>query len=314
MKEHELIQMADIGLSDLINDGGYMQPEMADRFYRQMILAPTMLNSFRSIRMTRPEMVIPKIGFEGRLLQAAKNSDTQNSGPYALGSRAPTRSKPKTGKITLKTSEVIAEIDLPYETLEDVIEGGQIDGTQFQQTIVDMMATLAARDVEEGVINGNTGSGDSYLALYDGLLENITSHVVNNGGDPMSPDLFGNMLKALPIQYLRLINQFNFWAAPTKEIDYRLSVSQRQTALGDATLTGQQPVSVLGVPMKSTGNMPTSNMVLTIPQNVIFGVQRQMRMEFDRNIRERTIEIVLTMRIATAIEEENMCVKATNIG
>jgi hypothetical protein len=39
-----------------------------------------------------------------------------------------------------------------------------------------------------------------------------------------------------------------------------------------------------------------------------------MRMEFDKDIRERAFIIVLTMRLAIAFEEEDMNVKAINIG
>jgi hypothetical protein len=62
------------------------------------------------------------------------------------------------------------------------------------------------------------------------------SNIVNQGGDPMSVSLFGNMIKALPTKYYKLLNRYRFYTSKTKEIDYRMSVAQRQTSLGDAII------------------------------------------------------------------------------
>lgn len=317
MTEKELLKKADLALSDLINDGGYMQPEQSSRFLRKMMDQPTLLSAVRTVPMRRPQMEINKIGFSTRMLRAAKNTTSDNGGPYDVGSRAlaaADRYKPTTEQISLETSEVIAQIDLPYEVLEDNIEGGAIDGTQFENTILDLMAERAALDLEELLINGDTTSGDAYLALQDGVLKRATSNIVNHSNNAVSPELFANAIKALPTKYHRLLGQYKFYVPTTKEIDYRMQVAQRQTSLGDATLTGTAPVAVLGVGMTSASEMPVTNMLLTIPQNIIWGVQRTMRMEFFRDIEERLIKIVLTMRIATQIEEEDMVVKMTNVG
>lgn len=317
MTENELIQKADLALADLINDGGFMNPEQSNRFFRKLIDQPTILQNVRTIPMRRPQMEINKIGFTTRMLRAAKNSSVQGgSTPVGVARRLSEadRFKPVTEKIQLSTSEIIAEIDLPYEVLEDSIEGGSVDGTQFEDTILDLMAERAALDLEELLITGDTSSGDSYLALQDGIVKKSTSNVVNHNNAGVDPNLFANMIKALPTRYHRLLNNYKFYVPTLKEIDYRMQIAQRQTSLGDATLTGTAPVAVLGVPMQSAALMPSANMIMTVPSNIIWGVQRSFRLEFDRNIKERVIEIVLTMRIAIEIEEEDMMVKAINVG
>lgn len=309
MREKELLRKADLALSDLTNDGGLMNPEQANRFFRKMIDQPTILKDVRTIPMRRPSMEINKIGFTTRMLRAA------NQG--AVGSRALSsgdRYKAVTEQITLNTSEVIAEIDLPYEVIEDNIEGGGIDNTQFEDTIMDLLAERAALDLEELLIAGDTGSGDAYLALQDGILQLATSNIVNHASAAIDPDLFANMIKALPTKYHRLLNQYRFYLQTTKEIDYRMQVAQRQTQLGDSLLTGKSPVAVLGVGMEAAALMPAANAIMTVPRNIIWGVQRNFRLEFDRIVRERVFVIVLTMRVAIQIEEEDMVVKATNIG
>lgn len=310
MNDQELVLKADMALSDLISNGGYLQPAQASRFYRLLIDQPTILADARQIRMARPKMEINKIGFGSRILRAASQG--------AIGSRALSsgdRAAPTESRLTLTTSELIAQVNLTYETIEDNIEGGEIDANQFQETILELMAARVALDLEELLILGDTTNlGDAYLALQDGILANIVSNVVNNAGAPIDPLFFANMIKALPTRFHRLLPQYRFYLGTTKVIDYRMQVAQRQTAMGDAILQGTAPVSVLGVQMYPAAFMPTDHAVLIIPQNIIWGIQRDIRMEFFKDIEERVIKIVLTMRIATDLEDEPMCVQGTNIG
>lgn len=309
MNEQELVAKADLALSDLISNGGYLNPDQANRFYRKIIDKPTMINDVRTIRMLRPKMEINKIGFGSRILRAA------NQG--AVGSRALSssdRAAVQTTKITLTTSEVIAQVNLPYETIEDNIEGGQIDANQFQETVLELMADRVASDLEEILITGDTTSGDPYLALMNGTIKQSVSNIVNQNNAAIDPVLFSNMIKALPTRYHRLLPQFRFYVGTTKEIDYRMQIAQRQTNMGDAVMTGTAPVAVLGVVMKGAAYMPINTAQLLIPNNVIFGIQRDIRMEFFKDIEQRLIKIVVTMRFATQYEEEDMTVKAINLG
>lgn len=317
MTEQELIRRADVALSDLIGSGGYMTTEQSTTFYRKIMDESVILKDARTVPMARPKMEINKIGFGSRVLTAANQGNVSSPTADGVGTRSvarANRAKPTLQRVTLATSEVIAEVDLPYETLEDNIEGGKIDGTQFQQTILDLLAARIALDLEELVILGDTGSGDSYLALQNGVIAATVSNIVNNAGDPMDPTLFGNMIKALPTRYHKLLGMMNFYSSKTKEVDYRMAVAQRQTQLGDSTLTGTAPVSVLGVPLKSAAYMPNGNLLLMPPKNLIVGVQREMRLEFAKDIRERAFVMVVTMRLALAYEEEDMVVKAINVG
>jgi len=318
MNEQELIQRADLALSDLINNGGYVNPEQSNKFFRKMLDTAVILKDARTVPMSRPKMEINKIGFSTRVLRAGVQGTISSPENGETGTRALARADryvPVTERITLETSEVIAEIDLPDEVIEDSIEGGNLDTATFQQTILDMMAERVSLDLEELVVLGDTTTvGDDYLALQDGVLKASVSNIVNNAGDPLSAQLFGNMIKALPTKYYKLLNRYRFYTSMPKEIDYRLTIAQRQTSLGDAVLTGQVPVTALGVQLSSTSYMPSGNVVLMPPNNLIIGVQRALRMEFARLARERAFAIILSMRLAMAYEEEDMVVKAINVG
>jgi hypothetical protein len=59
--------------------------------------------------------------------------------------------------------------------------------------------------------------------------------------------------------------------------------------------------------------MPGDKGIFTNPLNLIFGIQRQITIEYDKDIRSRMFIIVLTARMAMAIEETNAVVAYKNL-
>lgn len=299
----ELSRKADIALADLASNGGLLNPEQNETFIRNLIDQPTMLRAVRTVPMNAPEQKINKIGFGSRILKAA--NQTQGSRALAAGDR----SAPTSGQVTMATKEVIAEVRIPYEVLEDNIERGDM-----ANTILALIAERAALDLEELILLGDTASADPYLGLMDGVLKKSTSNVVNATGQTQYVNVFNSMKKALPTRFRRNLRAMRFFTSMNFESDYRVQVALRGTSLGDNILTGNDPLPVLGVPMVGAALMPNANALLTDPQNIIFGIQRNVRIEQDRDIRTREVIIVLTARVALAIEEELAVVKATNLG
>jgi HK97 family phage major capsid protein len=307
----ELSQRADLALSNLTADGGLLDAEQNDTFIRKLIDQPTLLNAVRTVPMNTPDAKINKIGFGSRILKAA----SQGSSPFAADDgtndrylAAADRSKPTTEQLSMSTQEVIAEIRIPYEVFEDNIERDNLE-----DTILALIAERAALDLEELFILGDTASGDAYLALHDGILKRITTNVVDAASGTIDAPKFNALRKAVPTRYRRNINAYRYFSHPDIESDYRLAVSQRGTDLGDAVLTGNQPLPVLGSRLEGVALMPSANLVFTDPQNLIFGVQRNVRIEQDRDIRSREVIIVLTARVAIQIEEEAACSKLINL-
>jgi HK97 family phage major capsid protein len=299
----ELSRKADIALADLSANGGLLNPEQNETFIRNLIDQPTMLRAVRTVPMNSPEQKINKIGFGSRILKAA--NQTQGSRALAAGDR----SAPTSGQVTMATKEVIAEVRIPYEVLEDNIERGDM-----ANTVLALIAERAALDLEELIILGDTASADAYLGLMDGVLKKSTSNIVNAQGVSDYINVFNSMKKAMPTRFRRNLRAMRFFTSMNFESDYRVQVALRGTNLGDNILTGNDPLPVLGVPMVGAALLPNTNALLTDPQNVIFGIQRNIRIEQDRDIRTREVIIVLTARVALAIEEELALVKATNVG
>lgn len=306
-----LIQKADLALADLAANGGLLNPEQTDRFIQTLMDSPTILNASRIVAMNAPQKKINKIGFGSRIMRPAVSS-TQLADAD--------RVKPDLGQIELVTKEVIAEIHLPYDVLEDNIEGGNINAPAGSQpggiadTILTLIGQRAALDFEELGVKGDTASGDPYLALTDGFLKRATAHVVNAGAATISKDVFKAAIKAMPDKYLRVRGDLNFFVSVDNETEYRDTIANRVTGLGDAALVSANALAVFGSPVRGASMMPNANAIYTNPSNLIFGIQRRVNIEFDKDIRKRIFIIVLTARLDFQVEEQDAMVKVTNIG
>lgn len=306
MRNQELIQKTDMVLADLAA-GGLLNPEQTDHFIRTLIDQPTILATCRTVAMSSPEMKINKIGFGSRILQAAVE-DT-----YATSTVLP-----NLGQVQLNTTEVIAEIHITYDVLEDNIERGNVNvplqtgAGGLHQTIVDLIAERAALDLEEQAINGNTASTDSFLAQQNGFLQLATANVANING-AFDKNAVKTALKTMPTRYLRNRAALKHFVSVDNETEIRDQFGSRQTAQGDAYIQGNGPITVFGSGVIPVALMPGTTGLFTDPMNLIFGVQRNIQIEYDKDIRARTFIIVLTARVAYAIEEVNALVKYTGL-
>lgn len=305
----ELIQKADMVLTDLTT-AGHLNPEQTDRFIRTLIDQPTLLASSRTVAMGAPQMKINKIGFGSRILVPGVESTAPTSDQ---------RVKPNLGQVVLNTTEVIAEIDLPYDVLEDNIEKGNVNvplqtgAGGLHQTIVDLIAERAALDLEELAINGDTTNvGDPYLAMLNGFMVQATANVANING-AFDKNACKTALKTMPTRYLRNRSALQHFVSIDNETELRDQFASRQTSLGDSNVQGQLPLYVFGSKVTPVALMPGSGGLFTDPMNLIFGIQRNIMLEYTKDIRARQFIIVLTARVAFAIEEVNAVTKYTGL-
>lgn len=311
-----IVDKADIAVANLVSDGGYLDAEQSNTFIQLVHDAPTILKQFRTVRMGSPQMKINKIGFYDRILKNAPSSGT------ALAAKD--RAMATTSQISLSTNEVIAEVHLPYDLLEDNIEKGSLDGT-----IMSMIAQRSAVDMEERVILSDTTDATlaPELTLFDGIIKQITAadptnrfsagNVVDWSAETSSAlatTCYKNAIKAMPTKYFRQPVDWRFWTSFNNEIDTRDLVAARTTAAGDKYLLQEAPISMYGVRLEPNAWVPDTKIMLCHPMNMIFGIQRQIMIETDKDIRAREIIIVLTMRIAFKIEEPEACVIVSGIG
>jgi HK97 family phage major capsid protein len=295
-----IIEKADLAVSQMISDGGYLNPEQSDTFYRKLIDEPTLIGKVRTVQMNSPKMNIDTIGFGSRILRAAPTSGTALT--------ADQRVRPAFGQIELDTEEVIAEVHIPYDALEDSIERGNLE-----TTIMQMLTGRVSLDLEELLINGDTTSADSYLALFDGALA-LAGHTYDGSAlTAINKDLFKAALQEMPTQYLRNLAAMNFLMSWHNVIEYRDTLAGRETGAGDDFYLNRPTVFAFGVPINPAALMPNDEVLFTYPQNLIFGIQRDIMIETDKDIRARTLIVVLTMRVAIEAEEKDAMVKVDSI-
>jgi len=295
-----IIEKADLAVAQMISDGGYLNAEQSDTFYRKLIDEPTLLGNVRTVQMRSPRMNIDTIGFGSRILRAAPSS--------GVSLPADQRVRPAFGQVNLETEEVIAEVRIPYDALEDSIERGNLENT-----IMQMLTGRVSLDLEELLINGDTSSSDPYLALHDGALA-LAGHTYDGSAlTAIDKDAFKAALQEMPTQYLRNLTAMNFLMSWHNVIEYRDTLATRSTGAGDDFYLNRPTVSAFGVPIVPAALMPNDEILFTYPQNLIFGVQRDIMIETDKDITSRVLIVVLTMRIAIQAEEADAIVKVNGI-
>lgn len=306
MNNNQIIEKATMTLQDLAN-GGQMNPEQSAQFLRMVQNAPTIMRSARFVPMNGDSRTIEKIGFGQRILRPATEATALNASDRAV---------PTTGKIALNAKEVIAEVNISYDTLENNIEGANL-----HDTIVQMIAERAAVDIEELALNGDTASADTYLKLIDGFLKKANAHTVDAASAAITKEIFKNAQKVVPAKYQRDPAAWRYYMSHSVALDWKDSVAGRQTALGDRALEGGQ-ATAYGVPVEGVAmlnpydngaGITVTDGLYTHPQNLIVGMSRNIRMEFDKDIRARTFIIVLTAKVDVQIEEVDAVAKILKV-
>ncbi len=302
-----LLEKADLALADLTGGGGILLPAQAQKFMRLLIKQSVLMGMATVIPMPAPKYQVSKIKFGTRILRAGKEATA-----LAVADRA----RPDLSFLELDAQLFKAEVYLSDEVLEDNIERGE-----FRQTILEMIAEAAGRDMEEVIINGDTAAPDPFLATLDGLVKQTKSHVVDAAGASLTKELFRDMLRSLPSQYLRDKKSMSFLTSVDAELAYRNSLAERATIGGDKFLETDAPVLYSGVPIVAVPlfpeNIGATNdrtvALLTNPKNVHVGIWRQIRLESFRDVSAGVLRVVATMRFDAKYADELGVSKLINL-
>lgn len=302
-----ILEKADLALADLTAGGGLLLPAQAQKFIRILIKESVVLKMATVVPMRSQKQMIEKIRFGGRILRAGSEATA-----LAVGDRA----KPDLGSVELDAQLFKAEVRLNNEVLEDSIERGAL-----RQTIMQLMGESISRDMDEVIVQGDVLSADPFLAKLDGVLKQVTSNVVDAAGAPTLKGTFRDMLKSMPSEFQRNRKQLRYLTSVDSEIDYRDSLAERATVVGDKFLEQDAPVAYSGIPIMDVPLFPenlgpggdTTNMLLTDPKNVNIGIWRNIRIETDKDISAGVLIIVATLRFDVKYAEETAVVKAINV-
>jgi len=296
-----LIQKADLTVQDLIDDGGYLNPEQFDKFYRKLLDGPcNLIKEIRRVTMKSPQMDIDKIGFGTRMLRPAPSS-----GNYLPDND---RYAPQFEQIKLNVEKLWGEIFLPYDVLEDNIERGTLE-----DTIISMAAQRVNNDLSELIILGDTTVSDAYLAIMDGVLKQAAHQVDGSGISAIDKTLFKAALDAMPAKYLQNKAAMRYWLSTANETNYRDKLAERSTALGDRMYTDSTTPFAFGIKVVPEYHVPDTKLLLTYPQNIILGFHRKVTFKLQDEPRRDGVFIVITLRVDVKLEEPDAAVVINNL-
>ncbi len=307
----DLLAKAQMTVADLTT-GGYLTQEQAKTFMKIAIKNSELLRQVSVIPLKSPNQAVNKIKFSQRVLRPGREGVPL---PEA------DRSKPETSRLEHDAKLFRGEVVLTDELLEDNIEGERL-----KQTVVTLMGEAVQRDMEDLVTNGDVTSANPALAEFDGIRKQISSHVVNAGNNTLAQGILRDLLKTMPSQFLRNKRQMRFFTSTDAEIDYRDTLTARETALGDAALgsngsgddigVGYGGVLVKAIPLYPEnlgGGSNNTEVIFSDPKNFEVGIWRQVKVKTTEDIRSGKVIIVVTLRMDVVVLEEDATAKAINV-
>ena len=118
----------------------------------------------------------------------------------------------------------------------------------------------------------------------------------------------------MPSKYLRDLRSLRQIVSFNQEIDYRESLSNRDTGAGDRYLEDFSGVFAMGVPVQPVSLIPESRGIFTHPKNIIMGMKRDISVEVEKRPLERRFLIIITYKVDFQVQEPDAMVNYLNIG
>lgn len=310
----KVIQTTNIGSGG----GGILNAQQTNRFIDYMWDNTVLGGLVRTIRMTAPIQDIDKIGVGKRLLRVATEAtdDGVNAGATFT-------------KISLTTTKFRLDWELSTESLEDNLEGDALE-----DHIARLMATQVGNDMEDMAINGQTAlTGDPLLKGFNGWqkLAETNGHVIDNAGGTLDRGVFNKALKNMPRVYMQQRPQLRFFTGSGVIQDYIYSLQltsgsfvqaleASRADLNSAVRTegpaGYTTGNAFGVPVQevplfletTTGTYSGASgnhtsVWLTYPQNLLWGVKREVKVY--REFKPKTDSIQYTVYTRNGVQIEN---------
>jgi len=308
--------------------GGLLNPEQSARFLDYMFDATVVGKLARTVRMRADTTEIDRIGVGEKLMKLA--AEAENTGSNAAV---------QFSKISLTTKKLRLDWELSTESLEDNIEGADLE-----DHIARLMATQAGNDLEDVVLNGDSSNtGDNLYKAFDGIVKiaKANGHVVDADGDTVSRAVFNNALKAMPRKYKQRRPDLRFLSGSNLIQDYLYSTSQniqnvnpqdiaasiiRGDTAGLGGPAGFTAPFAFGIPIvevpllkeTQTGDYSGAagshgDIHLTFPNNVVIGIKRDVTVYRFFWPKKDSIEYTMFTRVGVQIEQADAWVVVKNV-
>jgi HK97 family phage major capsid protein len=286
--------------------GGVLRPEQSRRFIDYTWDHMVWAREGRRIVMNANTAELNKMGVGERVIRAA----SQANADYTNAEVAFT-------KIEFTTRKVRLDWQVSTEGLEDNIEGDALE-----DHIASQMTQQFAHDLEDLAISADaSGSGFVTILGYDGFMEQykaaVTEVTWTNGGAP-TVETYQELIKAIPRKFRAVKSNLVFYVSSDAFTDTvnglgstgNLTTEQliNRVVDGSAPQVIGSPVNyrVLGLPMREVPLLNDAGgeaIVLTFPQNNIWGFQRDITVHRQFQPKSDTTEYTVYARFGIAIEE-----------
>ena len=288
--------------------GGILRPEQSRQFIDYLWDNMVWSKEGRRLVMRANTAELNKMGVGERVIRAAAQAD----GTYVNAQVA-------FSKIELTTRKVRLDWEISTEGLEDNIEGNGLE-----DHIARNMTAQFAADLEDLAINAITGA-DPFLGILgtNGFLKQYQTALgasVVEIPNPITVETYQALIKAIPRKFRGVKRDLRFYASSNAFTDTvnKLGVSGGLTSeeLRVRVVDGVAPsvigdpvvYRILGVPLQEVpllGADGSNVILLTFPQNNIWGFQRDITVHNEFKPKKDTIEYTVYARFGIAIEETN---------
>jgi hypothetical protein len=206
------------------------------------------------------------------------------------------------------------------------------------------MTAQAGQDLEDVAINGDTRlTRDPLLKVFNGWrrLARDGGHVIDAGGEGLSREVFNSALKAMPRKYMQRRGGLKFFTGANLMQDYLYSLTTAQDVLtqgaatnivqnGGAVAPGDAGwtinVASFGVPIQEVPLLSETQdgdytgatgdhgeLWLTFPQNLLWGVKREIQVFREFKPKKDSIEYTMYCRVGTEVENKDAFVVVKNV-
>jgi len=230
--------------TDMMLTGGRLNPVQQDAFVQLVKDNSVMLAMVRYEQMAVSRKQIDKL-YIGEPVTAgiAENICTNND------------SRTVFDQVNLNADKLKSDWSITTETLQENIEG-----ENFEDTVMDMMTKRIATDIELLGIQGDTNITPgtpltNLLSVADGW-DKLTdsSHLLDAAGATIEKEIFAGAIRKMPEQYLQ--DPDLRWFMPRSvATDWAEYLASRETVGGDAALSGNS-MRPFGYPVTIVPNMP----------------------------------------------------------
>lgn len=301
--------------------GGVLNPEQSRQFIDYIFDEMVLANDGRRVTMRGNTMELDKVRVGSRLVAKATQAEDTGS-----------NSAPAFTKVELSTTKFRLDYEISTESLEDNIEGQNLE-----DHIVRLMATQFGNDLEDIAVNGRpatsgNGTYDNTLAgfirqvkdgnvtgAHEAAAASATLTGIWDDGDntKLTLDALEAIYNAMPRKFKARRQDLKFYMN-SKHLQELLqdlrNMSSVPEAVAQRVIDGQLPqiggpagaqYLVFGLPVLEVPLYPDNFVDITVPSNRIWGFQRDVTVHREFKPKKDTVEYTVFVRMGVALEEKS---------